>query len=375
MKKILFLVNVDWFFLSHRLPIALCAMQEGYEVHLACEYTGNANYISSLGIIVHQLSFTRSGISLKSELCTLIKMYQLFTNIKPDLVHSITIKPVLYGGLIARITKINAYVAAISGLGLVFVAEGFRAIIIKKLVKILYRISFNHKNIIAIFQNNEDKKILISAKIIKEKQARLIKGSGVDLSEYRFQPEPVGVVKVIMAARLLREKGVSEFIEVAKKFKERTINVQFTLVGEPDLGNPNSYDDCDLNKWKSENYVNILGHRNDIADLFSASNIVVLPSYYGEGLPKVLIEAAACGRAIVTTKKPGCRDAVIENKTGILVSIKDSEALYDAILKLVENKKLRYEMGEAGREYAEKEFDIKQVINKHLEIYKELLSK
>jgi glycosyltransferase involved in cell wall biosynthesis len=374
MKKILFVVNVDWFFMSHRLPIALAAIDEGYEVHLACEFTDKETELSNLGIIVHQVPFSRSGKGLKQELSTLVSLYNLFKAIKPDIVHCVTIKPVLYGGIIARLTKVPAFVAAISGLGLVFVAEGLKAKCVRFIVKALYRLSFGHKNMKAIFQNTVDENILVKAGIVKTEGYTLIKGSGAELNEYKYKEEPVSVPTIIMAARLLREKGVLEFIEMAKQIKERGIKARFILVGEPDYGNPNSFTTKDLEKWKEDGFVNILGHRDDIAELFSESNIVVLPSYYGEGLPKVLIEAAACGRAIVTTDNPGCRDAVIPNKTGLIVSVKDSVALSDAVTKLIEDKELRMSMGKAGRAFAEKEFDVKQVVNTHLQIYQYLLA-
>jgi len=373
MKKLLFVVNVDWFFMSHRLPIALAAIDHGYEVHLACEITDKEDEFSKLGIIVHRIPFSRSGKGLKHEFSTLVNLYHLFKDIKPDLVHSVTIKPVLYGGIMARITNVPSYVAAISGLGLVFVAEGPKAKCIRMIVKALYKLSFGHKNMRAIFQNSVDESVLVKSGIVKKDSYILIKGSGAELTEYTYKEEPVGVPTIIMAARLLREKGVLEFIEMAKQIKERGINARFLLVGEPDYGNPNSVTANDLDKWKEDGFVSILGHRDNIAELFSDSNIVVLPSYYGEGLPKVLIEAAACGRAIVTTDNPGCRDAVIPNKTGLIVPTKDSIALSDAVIKLIVDKELRMSMGNAGRKFAEKEFDVKQVVKTHLEIYQELL--
>jgi glycosyltransferase involved in cell wall biosynthesis len=372
-KKILFIVNVDWFFVSHRLPIALSAIKEGYEVHIACDITDKGEYLTNLGLKVHPLPFSRSGKNIFSELNSLRAIYKLLKNVKPDLVHAVTIKPVLYGGIISRVCNVRAFVGAVSGLGLVFIANDLKTKAIRIFVKALYKLSFKHRNMKAIFQNEVDKSTLINSGIITADDTILIKGSGADLSEYSFSVEDQGTPKVIMAARLLKEKGVLEFISMARTLKEKGVVANFLLVGEPDYGNPNSFTANDLVLWKRAGFIELVGFSNDIPKLFSQSHVVVLPSFYGEGLPKVLIEAAACGRPIVTTNNPGCREAVIENETGFIVPIKDVDALSASVLKLIEDKALRIQMGLAAREFAVKEFDVRSVVKKHLEIYKELL--
>ncbi len=373
-KKMLFLVNVDWFFISHRLPIALKAIESGYEVHIACDITAKGEYLKNLGLKVHPLPFSRSGKNIFNEFKTLFAIYNVFRKVKPDLVHAVTIKPVLYGGIISRVCNIPAFVGAISGLGLVFVANDFKSKVTRVFVKALYKLSFRHKNMKAIFQNKVDKGTLIDIGIINNKNTLLIKGSGADLTEYTYSVEPNGVPTVIMAARLLKEKGVVEFISMARTLKAKGVAANFVLVGEPDYGNPNSFTVNDLELWKKENVIDLVGFSNEIPKLFSQAHVVVLPSYYGEGLPKVLIEAAACGRPIVTTNNAGCKEAVIDNDTGFIVPIKDVSALTAAVLKLVENKELRMKMGLAARVFAEQEFDVKNVVNKHIDLYKELLT-
>ena len=374
-KKLLFLVNVDWFFISHRLPIAIKAISQGYEVHIACEFTDNKELLERLGLIVHRVPFSRNGRCLLKEVLTLLAIYNIFREIKPDLVHAVTIKPVLYGGLIARITGIKSFVGAVSGLGLVFVASDLKTKIIRIFVKYLYRLSFKHSNMKAIFQNHVDKRTLLDVNVVEEENAIIIKGSGADLFEYKYKEEPDSVPIVIMACRLLREKGVLDFISMARMLKDKNINAKFILVGEPDYGNPNSFTVEDLAIWKKENFVEVYGFSAHICKLFSNSHIVVLPSYYGEGLPKVLIEAAACGRPIVTTDNPGCMEAVIDNKTGFIVPARDIKSLALAVEKLISNPKLRQKMGKAARIFAEKEFDVNSVVEKHMNIYRELLNK
>lgn len=372
MTKILYLLNVDWFFISHRLPIAIAAKKAGYDVHIACKFTEHYDYLASLGFTLHEVPFHRSGSGVIHELKTLLIIKRLFKEVAPDLVHAVTIKPVLYGGAAARILGVKRVVFAVSGLGLVFVAEGRAAKLRRWFISRLYKFALSVKNSRVIFQNPADKKVLQCAVGLPEALCVMIKGSGADLSTYAMQPEPEEL-SVVMAARLLKEKGVYQFVEAARALKSRGVNATFKLVGEPDPGNPNTVSKNELELWRAEGAVELLGFRQDISNIFAQSNIVVLPSFYGEGLPKVLIEAAACGRAVVTTDNPGCVEAIESERTGLIVPAKDSLALADAIERLVLDGTLRRSFGVAGRQLAEREFDINSVVKKHLDIYEDLL--
>lgn len=374
MKKILFIVNVDWFFVSHRLPIALKALESGYEVHLLCGVTDKQEYLEGLGIIIHPFSFSRSGKNALRELVSIFKLYQKVKKIKPDLVHLVTIKPVLYGGIVARLAKAPAVVSAISGLGFLFVKRGtLKAGLLRTIVLFLYRLAMGHSNQRVIFQNPTDRQALVVAGGVEKDKTRMIRGSGVDLQDYPVLPEPDGVPVVVMASRLLKDKGVHEFIEAARTIKSKGIKARFQLIGEPDSGNPESVTAEAVQSWQDEGVVECLGFRSDITELFAQAHIVTLPSYYGEGLPKVLIEAAACGRAVITTDMPGCRDAIEPDVSGLLVPARDAEALAQAIERLIEDDTLRQQMGRAGRDLAEREFGIDKVIAAHLAIYQELI--
>ncbi|MFN4054699.1 MAG: glycosyltransferase family 4 protein [Alishewanella aestuarii] len=372
MTKLLYLVNVDWFFISHRLPIALKAKEAGYEVHIACNFTDHYESLSNMGFVLHPISFDRSGSGLLHELKTLQSIRRVFKRIQPDLVHAVTIKPVLYGGIAARTTGVKSMVFAVSGLGLVFVAEGAAAKFRRWLISRMYQFAINVKNSKVIFQNPVDKKVLKQAVRLPDSRCEMIRGSGADLTTYSVQPEPEAI-SVVMAARLLKEKGVYQFVDAARILKQRGLAVTFKLVGEPDPGNPNTVTQRELELWRNEGCVELLGFRQDVHQVFAQSNIVVLPSFYGEGLPKVLIEAAACGRAVVTTDNPGCLEAIELNQTGFAVPIKDAIALADAIERLVINSELRGQFGNAGRLLAEREFDVNSVVKKHLAIYDEVL--
>ena len=366
-KRLLFVVNAPEFFLSHRLPLALSAREMGYDVHVATAAGEAVVDIVRQGFVHHVVPLSRSGRGPVRELASLVALWRLFHALRPAIVHLVTIKPVLYGGLIARFTGVPAMVAAISGLGTLFVSGGGA----QCLVKGLYRLALRHPNSAVIFQNMDDCGILKRMGAVRANQVRLIRGSGVALIDYPYLPEPEGKPVVTMAARLLRDKGVAEFVEAAKILHKNDMSVEFRLIGSPDPDNPTSVSDADLAKWRADGHVQLLGFRDDIARQYAKSNLVCLPSYR-EGLPKSLVEAAACGRAVVTTDMPGCRDAIKPGKSGVLVPARDAVALADAIQNLVEDGEQRRAMGRAGRELAECEFTIDKIIAAHLAIYREL---
>tara|TARA_R110001592_G_scaffold146900_1_gene371126 strand:- start:2507 stop:3679 length:1173 start_codon:yes stop_codon:yes gene_type:complete len=371
-KKILFVVNSPEFFLSHRLPIALAARDAGYEVHVATADGDAVREIRSLDLIHHTVAIARSGQNPLAELGSIIGLYRLFRELRPDVVHLITIKPVLYGGIAARFAGIPAVVAAVSGLGTVFVAQSAAARARRALVSGLYRLAFSQRRLAVIFQNPDDRDGLLEIGALRKDQVRMIRGSGVDLANYSCVPEPESTPVVVMAARLLRDKGVYEFVEAARLLKSRGVKVVIRLIGAPDPGNPTSVAQAELDGWAAEGVVELPGYRSDIAQQYAAANIVCLPSYR-EGLPKGLVEAAACGRAVVTTDVPGCRDAIEPDVTGVLVPVKSAPSLADALQALIEEPERRMRMGKAGRELAERVFSIDRIVEQHLAIYKELL--
>lgn len=372
-KVLLFIVNTPEFFLSHRLPIARAARKAGFNVHVATGPGTVCQDIKAIGFSHHVIPLSRSGNNPFAEIRSLLAIFFLIFSIKPKLVHLVTIKPVLYGGLMARLAGVPAVVVAISGLGSVFASQGQNSTWLRKAIKFMYRIALGHRNIRVIFQNSDDLSVLADAGAIHNHQTELIKGSGVALTEYSVDVEPTDVPVITFAARLLKNKGVVEFVEAARILEARNIHARFWLAGSLDPGNPTSVTEEQISQWRQQGIVELMGFRTDIAELFARSNMVVLPSYYGEGLPKVLIEAAACGRAVITTDHPGCRDAIEAGKTGLLVPVRDAVALANAIQSLIEDPFTRKKMGAAGRALAEAEFAIEKVVESHLRIYRELL--
>ncbi len=367
MKKLLFIVNVDWFFVSHRMPIALAAIKQGFEVHLACAVTDKKSLLESHGIIVHPLELSRSGVGFLNELKSLIQLFFVIRAIKPYIAHSVTIKPVLYGNIVARLLRVPVRVSSISGLGYAFIASGTKAKLLRLFIAKLYKLALGGAKAV-VFQNTADRDTLKQLGVIKACQEVFIRGSGVDLSVYSVVNEPQHTPVIMLVARLLIDKGVNEFVAAASLVKSKQADIRMVLVGDIDLGNPKSISFQKLQEWVASGIIEHWGYRVDVAQTIAKANVIVLPSYR-EGLPKSLIEAAACGRAVITTDVPGCRDAIEANKTGLLVPVKTVEPLAEAMLTLINNDQLRHEFAIRARELAEEAFDINDVINIHIDIY------
>ena len=373
-KKLLFIINVDWFFLSHFAPVAIKAKRCGYEVHVATTITNRYDILANLGFVVHPLKIQRGGLSIASDLKLCWNILFLLRKVKPDILHLFTIKPVLFGGILGRLLKIPMMVSYITGLGFLFTSNKQMASVVRVLAKFLYRFALAAQHQRVVCENYDDSKIVARVAMLSSNNISIISGAGIDLSICPVRTIPQGTPAVVMAARLLRDKGVFEFVAAARLLKQLGITVEFYLAGEPDHGNPSTITIEQLSTWEDEGIVQLLGYCSDIPDLFSKASIVVLPSYR-EGLPKVLIEAAACGRAVVTTDVPGCRDAIEPDKSGLLVPVKNPVALADAIQRLIDDPELCRRMGKAGRDLAERKFAIEKIVDAHLKIYKELEEK
>jgi glycosyltransferase involved in cell wall biosynthesis len=368
---LMYVVNVDWFFVSHRLAIALAAQRSGYQVHVATGLTGLRADLEAFGFTVHSLTLDRGDTSPAKALRISVEMWRIFRSVSPDLVHLVTIKPVLFGGLAARAAGVPAVVAAISGLGYAFVARGCRAKLRRIVISALYRLVFAQPNVMVIFQNPDDQRHLIRMAHLPVEKSLLVRGSGVDLGIFVPRPLADGVPIVMLAARLLADKGVREFVEAAKSLKARGCDARFVLVGQVDPHNPSSLAQSELDAWMREGAVECWGRRDDMPEVLALARLVVLPSYR-EGMPKVLLEAAACGRTVVTTDVPGCRDAIEPGVSGVLVPVRDAASLAQAIGDLLDDLPRCLGMGNAGRALAVREFDVQSVVAEHLSVYARL---
>lgn len=373
--KLLYLVNNPAFFLSHRLPLAQAAQHAGFEVHVATMDGAATEAIVEQGFTHHVLPLSRSGKNPFKELRSLWAMYRLQKRLRPQVVHAVTIKPVIYGGIAARLAKTPGFLAAVSGLGYVFTNNKKGSGFVKRIALRLYKVAFKHPHSRVIVQNQADQDVLLQAGVLHNEQAVLVRGSGVNLVAFEVAEENSNPpVVALMVARALKDKGVEEFIAAAQLSHKKQHDIVWQLAGAVDEGNPSSLPEEYLVQQHEAGIIEWLGEQDDVATLYKKAHIAVLPSYR-EGLPKSLIEAAACGRAVVTTDVPGCRDAIEADVTGVLVPVKQVQPLYEAVVELAQNPIKRHQMGRAGRELAESAFDIHTVVAEHLRLYTELASK
>ena len=365
-KILLFLLTEDWFFASHFQTRALAAQAAGWRVILAAHESDATPKIREAGIEVIPIPFIRRRLNPLAELRFTLHLAKLYRQIKPDLVHHIALKPIVIGGLAARLAGIQSIVNAPVGLGFVFSSNKPLAKLLKPLVTNLLRLTLTPKNAAVIFENPDDLDALAAAGMVRRDAAIIIRGAGVDIEEFAPTPEPPGPVKIILIARMIREKGVADFVEAARILHGRA---DFILVGAPDEGNPNAVSEPELRAWQSEGLVTWLGPRQDIAALLAGAHIACQPSTYREGLPKSALEALAAGKPLVATDIPGCREAVIDNVTGFLVPPRDPSALAAALAKLIDDPALRARMGQAARLYAEQNFADAIICQKTLLVY------
>lgn len=373
-KTICIVVNIDWFFLSHRLPIALAAKERGYAVVILTKDTGRKNEIESRGLGFVDIPFERSGTNPLHEIKCIYLLYKYFRQRRPDIIHQVTLKAALLGSVAAKFARVHSVVNAISGFGYNF-TEG-RNGIRQKIIKGMMQLAFKSKSFNYIFQNPDDVQDFSSLNFVPSHHIHLIKGSGVDLSVFTYNPEVTKeIVRLVLPARMLFDKGVVEFIHAAKKIKEVvSAKAEFLLVGDCDTTNLAGIAEEALRQMEDEIYIRWCGFQKDMFEVVKNADIVVLPSYR-EGLPKSLIEACAVGRPIITTDTQGCRECVVDGYNGFLVPVKNVEQLADKMKVLILDQELRAEMGRNSRLLAEKEFSITSVVEKHLAIYKELAEK
>jgi glycosyltransferase involved in cell wall biosynthesis len=371
--KILYLVTEDWYFYSHRLPIACAAVEQGYEVVVATRVQKHGEAIAQKGIKIIPIRLRRRSKSPFNELFALIELCRIYYHERPDLVHHVSLKPVIYGSIAALLARKPKVVNAVAGLGFVFTSQRLLAKLLRPFITFAFRLSFNRSGTKVIVQNPDDRALLINKLRIREDHVHLIRGSGVNIANYRIFDDPAGEITIALISRMLWDKGIGEYIAAIEQLKSRGLQFRALLVGEPDDENPASVAREQLAKWHAQGNVEYLGYIDDVPQIWAKAHIAVLPSFYGEGVPKSLLEAASCGRPIVTTDMPGCREIVHDSVNGLLVPPRNVDALADAIAELIENPERRKKMGLQGRELVEREFSEQKILPMTLSLYSELL--
>jgi glycosyltransferase involved in cell wall biosynthesis len=371
--KLLFLVTEDWYFCSHRLVLARAARTAGFDVVVATRVKDHGAQITDEGFKLVPIQLSRRSTNPARELAFLWQLLSVYRRERPDIVHHVAVKPVLYGSLVARVLGIPGTVNALAGMGYLFSSTRRRARLLRPLVVQAYRLAVNGKSARVIVQNPNDAALLRELGIVGPRTTvALIRGSGVEMDSYPAVPEPPGVPIVVLPARMLWDKGVGEFVEAARQLKARGVVARFVLVGDVDTENPGSISRAQLETWQREGAVEWWGFRTDMAQVLASAHVACLPSYR-EGLPKALIEAACCARAVVAADVPGCREIVRHGDNGLLVPARDPAALADALEFLIANPDERARMGARGRERVRGEFSAQRVIAETLRLYRDLL--
>ena len=370
--KVLIVVNVDWYFWSHRLPLARALREAGYEVVVvAGEERGFRPRIEAEGFRFVPLTLRRGSTNPLHELRTCIDLLRTYRRERPDAVHHVSIKPVLYGSLAARLAGRPAVINAVTGLGYTFLPEVRRSLL-GRVTALLYRMACADPRTVVLCQNPDDRAALVALGV-REERTELIRGSGVDTDQFAVTPEPAGRPVVLLSGRMLWDKGVGEFVEAVRMLRARRIDHRAVLVGIPDEQNPNAVPERELRRWHDEGLIEWWGLRDDMPGVFATASIVTLPSYYPEGVPKVLVEAASCARAIVATDVPGCREIARQGINAELVPPRNASRLADAIALLLADRSKRAAYGEHGRRIAVEEFSERLVLRQTLAVYRRLL--
>ncbi|HEY4530686.1 MAG TPA: glycosyltransferase family 4 protein [Luteimonas sp.] len=374
MRLVLF-ANTDWYLYNFRRSLALALRDAGHDVLLISPDGPYGEKLRALGLRWQPVPMDRRSLNPLREALLLLHLVRLLRRERPDIVHGFTIKCAVYGSLAARMAGVPGRVNAVAGMGYVFISDATKAQMLRPLVRALLRVALGGRDARLILQNPDDVALFADARLVDDAHVRLIPGSGVDCSG--FLARTAGAresrpLRVLLAARLLWDKGVAEYIAAARRLRSEGRPLQFLLAGDPDPGNPAAVPQQQVRGWVAENVVEWLGHVDDMPSLFASVDMVVLPSYR-EGLPKGLIEAAACALPLVTTDVPGCREVVTDGVDGLLVPVRDANALADAIARLQDDPELAARLGAAARAKALAEFDERIVISRTIDVYRELL--
>ncbi len=369
--KLLLFVSEDWYFLSHRLPLAKAARAAGYEVVVVTQVTDYADRIRGEGFSLREIRLRRGGTNPLQELRTVAQLVRIYRRERPDIAHHVAIKPVIYGSVAAALAGVPRTVNALMGLGYVFISTDWTARLLRPLLTGAFRILLNRRGARVLLQNPDDREFLVGMGLVAVSDVSIVRGSGINLDEFTPRPEPEGDPVALLPARMLWDKGVGDFVEAARICHKQGVRARFVLVGDTDSANPASIPPDQLTAWAKSGVVEWWGHQQDMVSVYARCSVVCLPSYR-EGLPKVLLEGAASARAIVATDVPGCREVVRDGENGRVVPARNPDELAAALRQLLENSNDRKRMARRSREIAEQEFGIDRVGGAILGIYREL---
>jgi glycosyltransferase involved in cell wall biosynthesis len=368
--RLLYVVTEDWYFLSHRLPMARAARAAGFEVHVATRVVDGAAAIEAEGFVLHPVPFRRGRISPLGTIATIRTLRRIHRTVAPAIVHHVALQAAILSSLAALGRPVSS-VNALTGLGYAFTSSRLKAQLLRPIFSTLLRLLFDRPQQAVLVQNPNDRDGVLALGIAAERIA-LIPGSGVDVDALQPMPEPEGWPTIAFVGRLLDDKGIHTLVNAHRLLRQRGCNVELLIAGTPDPANPASVSEHDAEGWNREPGIAWLGHVGDISALWARAHIAVLPSRR-EGLPKSLLEAAASGRPMIATDVPGCREVVRPGETGLLVPVDDAPALADAIETLAASRELRERYGAAARRLAVERFSAKAIGQQTVDLYRRLV--
>lgn len=371
--KILFFITEDWYFLSHRLALAQSCRDLGWNVVVATHVDKNYDEMKQQGFEIVPIRMRRGFGNVFSELAAIFELIKIYRHHKPDIIHNVALKPVIYGSLAARFTRTAPVINMLAGMGYVFSRGGLSTRLIRAAIKLALKFSLGVRKHWLIVQNNTDANVLIGNSLAPAERTKIISGSGVNVQNFSPTPEPEGPIIVAVVSRMLKDKGIREAVMAARELKRRGVNIEFWLAGDEDLRNPSSLSQETLQQWDKEGCIRWLGHQTDIPAIWAKVHIALLPSYR-EGMPMSLLEAAACGRPIVTTDVPGCNELIVDGENGILVPKHDWIGIANAIQTLTDSPQLRAKLGAAARDTVCGAYSIETVNRETQALYQLALS-
>ena len=374
MPKILIVANTDWYLYNFRMELIRSLVKLGWEVVLVSPSGPYTARFAEEGAAWREWRVGRQSIAPWREIGSILQLGRIYQEEQPDLIHHHTNKAVIYGSLAAAHCKTARVVNSIPGRGYVFSNTQLKALLLRPVVRFLFRIAFRKEVVkAAIFENPDDRQYFTRSNLVAHKSTHLIQSVGVNIDQFAYSTYPGGKPIIVMASRMLWEKGVANFVRAAQNL-QHSVDVRMVLVGMPDEGNPTSIPENTLREWTREGAVEWWEWQEDMRAVYQQCALVVHPTTYGEGVPTVLLEASASGRAVIATDWPGCREAILDGRTGLLVPPNDSQALAETIRELLGKPEACARMGLAGREFVSKHFSTQAINQATISIYQQVLA-
>jgi glycosyltransferase involved in cell wall biosynthesis len=372
--KVILFANTDWYLWNFRRELAEAIRRHNWQVIVVSPPGKYGPKFAALGVKWIKLDMQRDSINPFRELRSIAALWAIYRRERPDLVHHFTLKSIIHGSWAARLAGVRVQVNAIAGLGYIFSSQSYKAKLLRPIVRLLLKVALSGQSTRTIFQNPDDVRIFSQSGLVDLSRSKLIRGSGVDTARFRPAPRDLSLpCQILLATRLLWSKGVDDYVTAARTLAASGIDADFLVAGTPDDGSPDSIPDETIDAWRAEGTVKFLGHIDNMDRLLGATDIVVLPSRYAEGVPRILLEAAASSAALITTDQPGCREIVEHEVTGILIKPGDAAALTSALKSLIQNPTKRIQLGLAARRKAQTEFEESYVTEATISVYDEAI--